>query len=163
MKEFECWRDSLLVNSTSCSFKGSEFRSQHPYGCLTTPCNSGSHARARAHTHTQTYTQQNKFISSDLKWYLALNFLFYFILFYFILFYVHWFEGVGSPDWSYKSCELPCGCGRLYQGPLKEQPMLLTTKPSLQPHIWVLVFFLRFILFFNFLRKDLYILFISTL
>ena len=30
------------------------------------------------------------------------------------------------------SCELPCGCQELYLGPLEEQPVLLTTEPSLQ-------------------------------
>jgi hypothetical protein len=30
-------------------------------------------------------------------------------------------------------CELPCGCWELNSGPLEEQPVLLTTEPSLQP------------------------------
>jgi len=30
------------------------------------------------------------------------------------------------------SCELPCGCWELNQGPLVEQPVLLTTEPSVQ-------------------------------
>jgi hypothetical protein len=30
-------------------------------------------------------------------------------------------------------CEPPCGCWELNSGPLEEQLMLLTTKPSLQP------------------------------
>jgi hypothetical protein len=34
-------------------------------------------------------------------------------------------------------CELPCGCWELNSGPLVEQPVLLTTEPSVQP-IWVL-------------------------
>ena len=29
--------------------------------------------------------------------------------------------------------ELPCGCWELNPGPLKEQPVLLTAEPSLQP------------------------------
>lgn len=29
--------------------------------------------------------------------------------------------------------ELPCGCWELKPGPLEEQPLLLTTEPSLQP------------------------------
>jgi hypothetical protein len=30
-------------------------------------------------------------------------------------------------------CEPPCGCWELNSGPLEEQLVLLTTKPSLQP------------------------------
>ena len=30
-------------------------------------------------------------------------------------------------------CEPPCGCWELNVGPLEEQPVLLTTEPSLQP------------------------------
>jgi hypothetical protein len=30
-------------------------------------------------------------------------------------------------------CEPPCGCWDLNSGPSEEQPMLLTTEPSLQP------------------------------
>jgi hypothetical protein len=33
------------------------------------------------------------------------------------------------------SCELSHGCWRLNPGPLEEQPMLLTTEPSLQSRI----------------------------
>jgi hypothetical protein len=42
--------------------------------------------------------------------------------------------GTGVTD----SCELPCGSWELNQGGLKEQPVLLTTEPSLQ----LLCFFL---------------------
>jgi hypothetical protein len=31
------------------------------------------------------------------------------------------------------NCESPCGCWELNWGPLEEQPVLLTTKTSLQP------------------------------
>jgi hypothetical protein len=31
------------------------------------------------------------------------------------------------------SCELPCWCWELNLDPLEEQPVLLTTEPSLQP------------------------------
>ena len=31
------------------------------------------------------------------------------------------------------NCQLPCGCWELNPGPLQEQPVLLTTEPSLQP------------------------------
>jgi hypothetical protein len=41
--------------------------------------------------------------------------------------------------------EPPCGCWELNSGPLKEQLVLLTTEPSLQPE-WLLSFFL-FVLF----------------
>ena len=34
-------------------------------------------------------------------------------------------------------CEPPCGCWELNSGPLEEQAMLLTSEPSLQPHISV--------------------------
>jgi hypothetical protein len=37
--------------------------------------------------------------------------------------------GTGVTD----GCELPCGCWKLNPGPLEEQPVLLTAKPSLQP------------------------------
>jgi hypothetical protein len=46
--------------------------------------------------------------------------------------------GTGVTD----SCGLPCGCCRLNLGPLEEQSVLLTTKPSLQP--------LKLSLFFEF-------------
>jgi E3 ubiquitin-protein ligase NEDD4 len=43
-------------------------------------------------------------------------------------------EGVGSPGIGVTdSCELPCGCWELNSGPLKKQPVLLTTEPSLNP------------------------------
>jgi hypothetical protein len=32
-------------------------------------------------------------------------------------------------------CEPPCGCWELNSGSLKEQPVLLTTEPSLQPKL----------------------------
>jgi len=32
-------------------------------------------------------------------------------------------------------CEPPCGCWELNSGPLKEQSLLLTTEPSLQPPV----------------------------
>jgi hypothetical protein len=35
------------------------------------------------------------------------------------------------PDFIIFGCELPCGCWELNSGPLEEQPMLLTTEPSL--------------------------------
>jgi hypothetical protein len=44
-------------------------------------------------------------------------------------------EGVRSPETGIaNSCELPYECWELNLGPLKEQPVLLTTEPSLQPH-----------------------------
>jgi hypothetical protein len=33
------------------------------------------------------------------------------------------------------ACEPPCGCWELNSGPLEEQSILLTTKPSLQPEL----------------------------
>jgi hypothetical protein len=38
--------------------------------------------------------------------------------------------GTGVTD----SCELPCECQEPNSGPLEEQPVLLTTELSLQPH-----------------------------
>jgi hypothetical protein len=37
------------------------------------------------------------------------------------------FHGIGVAD----SCELPCGCWELNLGPLEEQPVFLTSEPSL--------------------------------
>jgi len=41
-------------------------------------------------------------------------------------------------------CEPPCGCWELNPGPLEEQPVLLTDKPSLQPpwhsSFWVVLY-----------------------
>jgi hypothetical protein len=34
------------------------------------------------------------------------------------------------------SCELPCRCWELNPGPLEEESVLLTSKPSFQPAIW---------------------------
>ena len=39
--------------------------------------------------------------------------------------------GTGVTDRS----ELPCGCWELNQGPVEEQPVLLTTEPSLLPNL----------------------------
>jgi hypothetical protein len=39
----------------------------------------------------------------------------------------------GASDPITDGCEPPCGCWELNSGPLKEQPVLLTTEPSLQP------------------------------
>ena len=38
-------------------------------------------------------------------------------------------SGAGVTD----SCELPCGCWELNPDPLEEQPVLLTSEPSLIP------------------------------
>jgi hypothetical protein len=40
-------------------------------------------------------------------------------------------------------CELPCGCWDLNSGPSEEQPVLLTTEPSLQPQpqVFILVLY----------------------
>jgi len=38
-----------------------------------------------------------------------------------------------APDLITDGCEPPCGCWELNSGPLEEQPVLLTTEPSLQP------------------------------
>jgi hypothetical protein len=37
--------------------------------------------------------------------------------------------GIGATD----NYELTCGCWKLNLGPLKKQPVFLTTEPSLQP------------------------------
>jgi hypothetical protein len=40
-------------------------------------------------------------------------------------------------NWSYRQCELSRECWELNPGPLEEQPVLLITESSLQPHrIW---------------------------
>jgi hypothetical protein len=36
-------------------------------------------------------------------------------------------------------CEPPCGCWDLNSGPLEEQSVLLTSEPSLQPHVQLLM------------------------
>jgi hypothetical protein len=41
-------------------------------------------------------------------------------------------EVVFPGNWNY-ICELPCGCWELILGPLEDQPVLLTPKPSPQP------------------------------
>ena len=49
---------------------------------------------------------------------------------------------VGATD----SCKLPCGCWELNLAPLEEQPVLLTTKPSLQAkHINLLLYSSAFV------------------
>jgi hypothetical protein len=40
-------------------------------------------------------------------------------------------EALDALKWSYR-CQLPCGCWDSDAGPLEEQPVLLTTEPSLQ-------------------------------
>ena len=47
--------------------------------------------------------------------------------------YASLYEGIRSPGIGVTdSGELPCGCWELSPGPLEEQPVLLTTEPSLQ-------------------------------
>lgn len=51
-----------------------------------------------------------------------------------MIFYLHVClrEGVRSPETGMTdSYELPCGCWELNPGPLEEQPVVLTTEPSL--------------------------------
>jgi hypothetical protein len=46
-------------------------------------------------------------------------------------------EAVDSPGTGVThGLEPPCGCWELNLGPLQEQPVLLTTEPSLQPLIF---------------------------
>jgi hypothetical protein len=54
-------------------------------------------------------------------------------------------SGTGVTD----GCKLPCGCWELNPGPLEEQPVLVTTEPSLQLlflHISTYLLFLKFTL-----------------
>lgn len=57
-----------------------------------------------------------------------------------LLFHVHWCSAcmcvrmrVWDPPELIDSCERPCGCWESNLGPLEEQQLLLTAKPSLQP------------------------------
>jgi hypothetical protein len=43
----------------------------------------------------------------------------------------HWSPWSGVVD----GCEPPCGCQESNLGPLQEQQLLFTTKPSLQPKL----------------------------
>ena len=38
-----------------------------------------------------------------------------------------------APDYITDGCEPPCVCWELNSGPLEEQPVLLSSEPSLQP------------------------------
>ena len=62
-----------------------------------------------------------------------------------------------APDLITDGCEPPCGCWELNSGPLEEQAMLLTTEPSLQPH--VVRFILRSLIHLNlsFVHGDRYL------
>jgi hypothetical protein len=58
-------------------------------------------------------------------------------------------EGIRSPGTGVtESCELPRGCWELYQDPLGEQPVPLTSEPSL----WPQDFPLKNLLFENFIH-----------
>ena len=46
-------------------------------------------------------------------------------------------------------CEPPCGCWELNSGLLEEEPLLLTSEPSLQPLVLVLLFYCLFVCFFK--------------
>ena len=49
-------------------------------------------------------------------------------------------EGVRSPGIGVTDrCELSCGSWELNQGPLEEQPVLLVTKPPLQPQMLLII------------------------
>jgi hypothetical protein len=61
------------------------------------------------------------------------------------LFYVDWYFAcvcayvkVSGPPWAgvTDNCDPTCGCWELNQGLLEEQPMLLTTEPTLQPNLF---------------------------
>ncbi|EGW01477.1 E3 ubiquitin-protein ligase NEDD4 [Cricetulus griseus] len=45
-----------------------------------------------------------------------------------------------APDLIIDGCEPPYGCWELNPGPLEEQPVLLTSEPSLQPHYVLFLF-----------------------
>jgi hypothetical protein len=54
------------------------------------------------------------------------------------LFYVYEYTVAVSsdtPDPITDDCKPPCGCWELNSGPLEKQSVLLTTEPSLQPHV----------------------------
>jgi hypothetical protein len=52
-------------------------------------------------------------------------------------------EDVRFPETELKdSCKLPCLCWELNPGPLEEQPLLLTTEPSLPPLLGAGIIFL---------------------
>lgn len=67
------------------------------------------------------------------------------VFFDFVILYVHLYtmyiqcpqgpeEGIGSPGAGVTDCyKLPSGCWRLNTGPLEEQQVVFTAKPSLQP------------------------------
>ena len=42
-----------------------------------------------------------------------------------------------APNLITDGCEPPCGCWELNSGPLEELSVLLTTEPSLQPHVMI--------------------------
>jgi hypothetical protein len=42
-------------------------------------------------------------------------------------------------DLTTDGCELPCGCWELNPGPLEEQPVLLSSEPSLQPKVLIFI------------------------
>ena len=49
---------------------------------------------------------------------------------------MYWYGSVRSSGTGVtNSCELTCGCWQLNLDPLEEQPVFLTTEPSLQPNI----------------------------
>ena len=58
-----------------------------------------------------------------------------------------------APDPITGGCEPPCGCWELNSGPLEEQPVLLTSEPSLQPWSTLVLFFWVFLGFFFFEKK----------
>ena len=81
-------------------------------------------------------------ISSLLKdnfiWYIILNSCCLFLLIFFLLMYECSAAYTSSclKRASYPpidGCESPCGCWEFNSWPLEEQPVLLTTEPSLQP------------------------------
>ena len=41
-----------------------------------------------------------------------------------------------APDLITYGCEPPCDCWELNSGPLEQQPVLLTSEPSLQSLVW---------------------------
>ena len=48
-------------------------------------------------------------------------------------------EMIDPQNWILSSCEPSSGCWKLNPGPLQEQQVLQTTKPSLQPQVLLLL------------------------
>ena len=90
------------------------------------------------------FQQEERRCPSKLKVWKA--YLLIFLKIYLLILCTLWLSS-DTPEEGIRSitddCEPPCGCWELNSGPLEEQPVFLTTEPSLQPYFFFFLLFFK--------------------